>query len=107
MLILMKKHDPLPILVNAENWSEESRRSLKYISAPIEYRDIQFTCYRCRTAAVYSAAEQRESFLGFFKKEQRLDKYNGDSYDVLQAESASGKKQKFVFNVSVLNVDQK
>jgi hypothetical protein len=58
----MKKHDPLPVLVNAENWSEESRHSLKYISAPIEYRDIQFTCYRCRTVAVYSAAEQRESF---------------------------------------------
>jgi hypothetical protein len=57
----MKKCGPSPIFVDTVNWSEQSRRSLKYISAPTQYHDIEYTCYHCRRIAVYSAAAQRES----------------------------------------------
>jgi hypothetical protein len=87
----------------SKKYLEISEKIIKSITGGTQCSSFKDNC------RVINIAEEEMVLwrLGFFKKKQRLDKYNGDSYDVLQAESASGKKQKFVFNVSVLNGDQK
>ncbi len=47
---------------NAVNWSEASKRSVSYDFAPTHYSDIEYQCYRCGEAAVFSAEEQKEAF---------------------------------------------
>jgi len=93
--------------------AELKRLSKKYLEIAEEIiksitRGTQCSSFKDNCRLINIAEEEMVLWrLGFFKKKQSLDKYNGDSYDVLQAESGTGKKQKFVFNISVLNANHK
>jgi len=45
--------------VDANQWSEDSKRSYVFHSPPASYEDIKYHCSRCGKSAVYSAAEQK------------------------------------------------
>jgi hypothetical protein len=51
-----------PVPVDAEQWSEESRRGLEYLSAPDHYEDIPFDCHVCRSPSVFTAEQQKYTF---------------------------------------------
>lgn len=56
----MKKYQ-----IDAEEWSEESKRSFKYtVHKDCEdyYSDIKYTCIACNTDATFSAKEQKFSY---------------------------------------------
>ena len=60
---LMKKvRLPPAILCNPDNWSASSKQSHSYNSAPSEYRDRNYVCWRCKQPDVYTAQEQREAY---------------------------------------------
>jgi hypothetical protein len=48
--------------VNADLWSEASRRSVVYGMAPAHYEDIEYRCWHCGDVAVFSAEEQKRAF---------------------------------------------
>lgn len=48
--------------VNANLWSEDSKRSYIFESPPKYYRDIHYDCRRCSTPAVFSAKDQKYTF---------------------------------------------
>ena len=48
--------------VNAENWSESSKRSQIYDCHGGAYKDKYYRCQRCQRLAVFSAEAQRQSF---------------------------------------------
>ncbi|MFZ6799042.1 hypothetical protein [Undibacterium sp. Di24W] len=93
--------------------AELKRLSKKYLEIAEKIitsitRGTQCSSFKDNCRVINIAEEEMVLWrLGFSKKKQSLDKHNGDSYDVLQAENGAGKKQKFVFNTSVLNADHK
>lgn len=42
-------------------WSEESQRSVSF-GWTKEYRDIEYSCWRCRKSAIFSAEDQKYTF---------------------------------------------
>lgn len=57
-----RKHTK-PEIVPAEpsKWSEASQRSVA-AEWTREYRDIEYSCWRCHTRAIFSAADQKHAF---------------------------------------------
>src|SRR5882724_11634650 len=50
--------------VNPNHWSEESKRSMIFLSPPARYEDIHYQCMRCARPAVFTAVEQKLAFEG-------------------------------------------
>ena len=58
----MPKVVKLPVRVDAERWSRSSKQSYSYVSPPRNYEDIHYECWRCNTADVFTAAQQKAAF---------------------------------------------
>jgi hypothetical protein len=57
-----RKHSkPEIVLADPSKWSDASRRSVA-VEWTREYRDIEYSCRRCRTRAIFSAADQKHAF---------------------------------------------
>jgi hypothetical protein len=50
------------VIADPSQWSIKSRQSLKAFFYEKEYTDIEYSCWRCRTTALFTAEEQKESF---------------------------------------------
>ncbi len=48
--------------VDTSQWSEESKRSLHYRSAPDVYEDKLFACRKCGCQAVFTAEQQKREY---------------------------------------------
>ena len=55
--------DPAGVPCDPEQWSEDSKRSVAYEFAPQPYRDKAYRCWRCRAPDVFTAAEQKHTFV--------------------------------------------
>jgi hypothetical protein len=52
----------MKILMDKEQWSEDSRRSYSYDSSEDYYEDICYKCYTCGCAAIFTAQDQKETY---------------------------------------------
>src|ERR1022692_2585845 len=48
--------------VDPNHWSEKSKQSSMFLTPPASYEDIEYECWHCGKAAIYSAAEQKLAF---------------------------------------------
>lgn len=53
---------PSTVPTNPEKWSSSSKQSYIYESAPTEYRDRHYKCWRCKKESVYTAEAQQEAY---------------------------------------------
>lgn len=63
MVSAMKSKATNAIPACPENWSEKSKQSVPYQGNFIkEYRDIQYSCWRCQKPSVFSAEDQKYTY---------------------------------------------
>jgi len=48
--------------IDREHWSASSKQSYAYHYVSTSYEDIHYECAKCKSAAVFSAEEQKRSF---------------------------------------------
>ena len=59
---MSKDTKPLGVVpADPSQWNEKSQRSVAF-GWTTDYEDIEYTCWRCRKAAVFSAADQKYTF---------------------------------------------
>lgn len=52
----------MKVLMDKEQWSEESKRSYSYDNCEDYYEDIKYKCYSCGLKSIFSALDQKETF---------------------------------------------
>ena len=53
------------VVADPERWSAKSKQSVVYefgFERSKTYRDIEYSCWRCKASSVFTAEEQREAF---------------------------------------------